>query len=234
MKRLPFGGIAMVLRLTLVLLMIALPASLRCAAQAADKPLPEAFIADPEARFFYSRSNCCGLVAAYIVANRLGDPVDLETISHEIPVGPAGNSMDALARYFNEHHLATKTVTISGKDLRTILHRNSQIAAVAFVAPGHWLAIFGDEGDNCLVFDYPEWRTLDPVKFDVAFGNKAILVSMDAALLSPSPARRVIDGLFGLPGLLGLLTIVLFVGTFEGYKYFRRRMVSAWEYKRVV
>lgn len=204
---------------TAVLFVMAFPTS----ALTQQETVHDFFIADSDQQFFYTKLNCCGLVAAYVIAGELGRPVDLRTISKELPVTPTGTSMDALAKWFIQRDMTAEAIAVNGRDLREILRQNPQLGAIALLPPGHWVSVFSNGNAEWTAFDYPEWRKLDTVKFDAAFRNQALLVgAKPGALVLSSPARRVLRGLLGFGGLAALITIAVFIGLHEVSQRFRR------------
>jgi hypothetical protein len=89
-----------------------------------DGPKASPFLASPEYGFYYTRTNCCGLVAAYMVVNDLGKPIDLRTVASDLPVTSTGTSMEALATYFKNQNLGTAAIEADTTDLYAILECN--------------------------------------------------------------------------------------------------------------
>ena len=154
---------------------------------------------------YWGTSNCCGLVAVYMVAADLGQPLPLKTIASGLPVGAKGTSMDSMQRFFEGIGLKAVGVEINAEDLYRLLKGHPGLHAVVQVRPEHWVMVSGVQDGAFRAYWYPEWTSLRPDEMTKMYKGFALLVDRHRDF----PAYLSGEGSLGLKdwGLLSLLLV---------------------------
>ncbi|HEY7326456.1 MAG TPA: cysteine peptidase family C39 domain-containing protein [Gemmataceae bacterium] len=138
----------------------------------ADSP----FVARADENLYFTSANCCGLVAAYMVANDLGHPVALGTLASRLPVSSAGTSMHSLEAFLQEYGFDPAAVEMDSGQLFAILERDPRLRAIALMRPHHWITLFSASQGKFDCYSYPERVDIERSQFDRLYAKRVLLV----------------------------------------------------------
>jgi len=175
--RLMLGSFALALVISAT---VVLGDAMPTATSAAERPAVAHFGGD----LYWSRSNCCGLLATYMILRDLDVPTELKDTSMKLPVSGAGTTMEAMARHFKESQLDCVGVEIDLPTLTRLMESKAGLRSIVLVGNNHWLPLFSVRNGNCEVYDYPEWKSVALKEFEAGFGGKALLIERRGQLLT--------------------------------------------------